>query len=103
MRVCWTIRLKRHLSQLYPDAAHPFAVLALQFVGHPEQRAVKDGAVVASEFDNARLDDEATQLDQMPRALATLDLPGAHIMTHLRRLVPMARRPVASQRRQRRG
>ena len=41
------------------------------------------------------LDDEAAEFDQMPRALAALDLPGAHVMPRLRRLLLIARRPVA--------
>lgn len=74
------------------------ALIALELVGHPEQCAVEDGAVIASEFDNARLDDEAAEFDQMPRALATLDLPGAHVMPRLCRPMPVARRPVAPER-----
>ena len=72
-----------------------FALIALELVGHPEQRAVDDGAIVAGQVHDPGLDDEAAEFDQMPRALAALDLPGAHVMPRPRRLMPVARRPVA--------
>jgi hypothetical protein len=50
-------------------------LLAFELVGHPEQPAEDGGAVVGGEFDNPGFDDETAQFDQMPRALAALDLP----------------------------
>ena len=42
-----------------------FALIALELVGYPEQRAVDDGAVVAGEVDDSRLNDKAAEFDQM--------------------------------------
>ena len=75
------------------------AILALELVSHPKQRAVDRGAVVASQVRDPGLDDQAAEFDQMPRALAALDLLGAHVMSRPRRLMPVARHPIASQRR----
>src|SRR5579871_6501963 len=86
-----------------PERPCVFTLLVFEVVGHPEQRAVDHGAVVAGEVHDPSLDDEAAEFDQVAGALATLDLPGAHVMTRPRRLMPMARRPVASQRRPCRG
>ena len=36
------------------------------------------GAIVAGRVHDAGLGDELAQFDQMPRALAVLDLPGTH-------------------------
>ncbi len=60
-----------------------FTLLALELVCHPKQRAVDHGAVVAGEVHNPGLDDEAAEFDQMPRALAALDLPIPHVMPRL--------------------
>lgn len=54
--------------------------MALQLGGDPKQRAVDGSAIVIGELDNACLDDETAKFDELPCALATLDLPGAHIM-----------------------
>lgn len=51
------------------------AFIALQFRGDPEHRAVDRSAIVIGELDDAYLDDEPTEFDQMPGALAALDLP----------------------------
>jgi hypothetical protein len=50
-------------------------VLAVELVSRPLQRAIVHGGIVVGEFDDTRLDDEATKFDQMPCALAALDLP----------------------------
>ncbi len=34
MRICRSIRFKRHLSQLCPNATRPFALTAAELVGH---------------------------------------------------------------------
>jgi len=49
------------------------------------------------------LDDEAAEFDQMPGAFATFDLPCPHIMPRPRRLMPVARCPIAFERRRCRG
>ena len=55
--------------------------------------------VVAGQVHDASLDDEAAQFDEMPRVLAALDLPRAHLMSRPCGLMAVARRPVAQQRR----
>jgi len=80
-----------------------FAVFAVELFGHPDHRAVDHGAVVAGQVHDARLDDEAAEFDQMPRSLAALDLPCPHVMPRPLCLMPVARRPVALERRQCRG
>ena len=72
-----------------PPASRVFALIALELVGHPEQCAVDDGAVVAGQIHDPSLDDEAAEFDQMPRALAALDLLGAHVMPRPRRLMQL--------------
>ena len=103
MRSCWTFRLERLFPLSGPEFARAFAGLAVELFGHPEQCAEDYGAVVACQVHDARLDDKAAEFDQMPRAPATLDLPASHVMPRLRRLMPVARRPVAAQCRQCRG
>lgn len=75
MRACRTLHLER-LSPLFgPKFSRPFSVLAVELVGHPDHRPVDHGAVVAGQIHDARLDDESAEFDQVPGALATLDLP----------------------------
>ena len=95
--------LERLLSLRGPERPCVFTLLALELIGHPEQRAVDHGAIIAGQVHDPGLDDEAAEFDQMPRALAAFDLPGAHVMTRPRCLMPVARRPVAPKRRLRRG
>jgi hypothetical protein len=49
-----------------------FALIALQLVSHPEQRAEDRGAIVAGQVHDTGFDDEAAQFDEVPRALAAL-------------------------------
>jgi hypothetical protein len=58
-----------------------FGLIALELVGHPEQRAENGGAVVAGQVHDTGFDDEATEFDEVPRALTTFDLPRAHVMS----------------------
>jgi hypothetical protein len=46
----------------------------LELVGHPEQRAKDGGAIIAGQVHDTSLDDEAAEFNEMPRALAALDL-----------------------------
>ena len=78
-----------------------FSLIALEFVGDPEQRAKDDGAVITGELHDASLDDQAAELDQMSRALTAFDLPAAHIMPRPSRLMPVAPRLVVVQRQRR--
>ena len=61
-----------------------FTLIALELVGHPEQCAVDHGAIVAGQVHDPGLDDEAAEFDQMPRALAALDLSCSHVMPRQR-------------------
>lgn len=103
MRTCWLFRYERLFPLFGPQFSRPFTVLAFELVGDPDHRAVDHGAVVTSEFGNTRLDDEATELDEMPRSLAAFDLPRAHVMPRLCCPMAIARRPIAFERRQCRG
>ncbi len=85
-------------SHRRPEAARAFSLVTAELVGHPEQSAVDHDAVVAGQFDDARLDDEPAELDQMPRTLAALDLPVPHVMPGPRRLMAVASRLVAPER-----
>jgi hypothetical protein len=88
------------LSLYGPERSRLFAFIAFELVCHPEQRAEDDGAIIAGQVHYTSLDDEAAQFDQVPRALAALDLPCAHIMPPPCCLLTVARRPVAPERRQ---
>ena len=51
-----------------------FALITFEPVGHPEQRAEEDGAIIAGQIYYTGFNNEAAQFDQVPRALAALDL-----------------------------
>jgi hypothetical protein len=78
-----------------PKGPRLFALIASELVGHPQQRTEDYRAIVAGQVNEARLDDESAELNEMSRPLATLDLPLAHVMPRQRRLMPVAGRPVA--------
>jgi hypothetical protein len=67
-----------------------FALIALELVSHPKQRAVDRGAIIAGQLHDASLDNEPAQFDEVPRALAALDLPRAHVMSRLCHLMAVA-------------
>lgn len=94
---------ERLLSLFGPERSRLFALIALELVSHPEQCAEDGGAIIAGEVHDPGLDDETAEFDQMPRALTALDLPCAHVMPRPCRLMPVARRPVAPERRPCRG
>lgn len=56
---------------------------------------VARGEVISGQLDDACLDDEPTEFNQVSGALATLDLPGAHVTASQSRLPAIAGRPVA--------
>lgn len=72
--------------------------MALQLGGDPEHRAVDRSAIVIGELYDARLDDEPTEFDQMSGAIASLDLPRAHVIANLCRLPAIVGRPIAPKR-----
>src|SRR4051794_17091134 len=74
------------------------AFIAPQLGGNPKQRAVDGRAIVVGEFDDAGLDDETAEFDQMSGTLASLDLPRAHIMSSPCRLPAIVGRPIALER-----
>ena len=98
--MCRPFHSESLLSLYGPERSYLFTLIALEILCHPEQRAEDDGAIIAGQVHDTRLDDEAAQFDQVPRALAALDLPCAHIMPRLCCLLTVARRPVAPERRQ---
>jgi len=97
------VRFKRLFPLCRPQRSRPFALIAFELVGTPQQRAKDGGAVVARQVHDAGFDDEAAQFDEVPRALAALDLPLAHVMSRLCRLIPVACCSVAPECRQRRA
>ena len=97
------VRLKRFLPHCCPQRSRLCALVTLEFVGHPEQRAEDRGAVVTGQIYDPSFDEETAQFDEVPRALAALDLPSAHVTPRPCRLMPVARGSVAPQRRQRRA
>ena len=74
--------------------------MALELAGDPKHRAVNDGAIIICQLDDACLDDETAKFDELPCALATLDLPGAHVIASQSRLPAIVSRPVALERRE---
>src|SRR6516162_8513456 len=84
------IRLERFLPHRGPQRSCPFALVAFELVSAPEQRAEDRGAVVAGEVHDTCFDDETAQFDEVPRALAALDLPRAHVMPRPSGLMPIA-------------
>lgn len=94
---------ERPLSLRGPQRSCMFAVLALELIGHPDECTVNDDTVIAGQVHDSSFDDESAEFDQMPRTLAALDLPGAHIMSRPRRLMPLVFGPAAPESRQRRG
>ena len=79
------------------------ALIAFELVAHPEQRAIDLGAVVTGQFDDPGLDDQTAEFDEVPRPLAAIDLPSAHVIPRPCRLMAVAGRPVALERPQRHG
>src|SRR5262249_36363614 len=86
-----------------PQRSHPLALIAFELVAHPEQRAIDRGAVVAGQFDDPGLDDETAEFDEVPRPLAALDLPCAHVSPRPCCPMTVVGRPVAPERPQRHG
>jgi len=83
-----------------PGRSRLFAVITFELVFHPEQRAEDDGAIIAGQVHDTSLDDEAAQFDQVPRALAALNLPYAQNMPRPCCLLTVVRRQAAPERRQ---
>lgn len=73
--------------------------MALELLGDPKHRSVNDGAIVIGQINDAGLEDETAEFDQMSGALAALDLPRAHVIASQGRLLSIAGCPVALERR----
>src|SRR3546814_16985609 len=65
------------------------ALVALQLVGHPQEGAVEQRAIIIGEFDQLGFDNEPSQLNELARALAALDLPFACARSRLHCFKPM--------------
>ncbi|ESZ17736.1 hypothetical protein X735_11520 [Mesorhizobium sp. L2C085B000] len=76
------------------------AFMALEFGGDPKQGAVYRGAIISGQLDNACFDDETAKFDELPGTLATVNLPGAHIIPSPCRLPAIVGCPVALERRE---
>lgn len=77
-----------------PDFSHLFALIAIELVGHPEQSAVDNCAIVIAQINDAGFNDKTAEFDQMSGALAALDLPSAHVIASQSRLQAIECRPV---------
>lgn len=98
--LCRRGRLERLLTLCYAQRPRLFTLIAFELIDDPEQRAKNDRAVIAGQVYDAGFHDEAAEFDEVPRTLAALDPPGAHVMPCPCRLIPVAGRPVAPERRQ---
>lgn len=97
------VRFQCLFSLCCPQRSCPFALIAFELLDNPYQRAEDRGAIIAGQVHDTGFNDETAQFDEVPRALAALDLPRAHVMPRLCGLMPVARRPVAPECRQRCG
>lgn len=79
------LRGERLSTACRPDLSDLFALIALEHVSHPEHSAVDDCATVGSQINDACLDNEAAEFDQVSGALAALNLPSAHVIAGQRR------------------
>ena len=102
-RSCLRVRFESLFSLCVPKCPCMLVLIASELVAHPEQRAIDHGAVVAGQVHDTGFNDEAAKFDKMPRALAALDLPLAHVTSRPCRLMAVACRPVAPERCQSRG
>ena len=57
-------RFERLLPFCGLQRSRPFVLIALELVGHPEQRAEDDGTVIIGQFYKSSLDDEAAEFDE---------------------------------------
>lgn len=60
-----------------PQFPGMLALMALELGGDPKQRAENGGAIISGQIDDAGLDDETAEFNQMSGAFAAVDLPGA--------------------------
>ena len=59
-RAVWSLAILERLLPLRgPERPRVFALIALEPVGHPKQRAVDHGAIIAGQVHDPGLDDEA--------------------------------------------
>lgn len=91
---------ERRIPVFGPERPRLSALLASEFVRHPKHRAIDDGAIIIGELDDACLDDETAEFDQVSRAFAALDLPGAHVIASQSRLPAIVSYPVVLERRE---
>jgi hypothetical protein len=79
-RLCSWVRFESLFSLCGPKHPCRFCPITFELIGHPEQRAEDGGAIIADQVDEPGFDHETAEFDEVPRALATLDLPCAHII-----------------------
>jgi hypothetical protein len=70
------IRLERLFPPCRPQRPRLFALITLELISHPEQRTEDTGTIIAGQVDDPGFKHEATEFNEMPRALAALDPPG---------------------------
>src|SRR3546814_7493036 len=72
-------RVERALAPPLPERQHIASVVALNARCTIEQRAVKSGAIIVGQLDQTGFLDEAAQLYEMARALASRHDPSSRI------------------------
>src|SRR5687768_9910983 len=84
-------RIERALTPTTPEQQLLLAPFAPQRRGRLDEQPEQDGAVVARQFDQIGLGDEAAELDQLAGTLAALHLPRSRVMPRPLRLQAIAR------------
>ncbi|VXD05824.1 hypothetical protein SPHINGOT1_610023 [Sphingomonas sp. T1] len=94
----FSFRIERAFSASFPQRQHVAGFVAATTPGKIEQRAVKGGAIVVRQLNQAGFLDQPAQLNQVARSFATLHDPAPAIRSPFRRFRPQRCRPVQSQR-----
>lgn len=76
-------RIERLPTFRDPQVPRTVAFMALQLGGDPEHSSIDYGAIVIGQLDDACLDDETAEFDQLSGAFAALDLPRPHLIASL--------------------
>jgi hypothetical protein len=95
-RRCIGLRIERAFSASFPQRQHIARIVAATTPGEIKQRAVKGGAIIVCQLDQASFLDQSAQLNQVACSFATLHDPAPAIRSPFRRFRSQRRRPVQS-------
>jgi hypothetical protein len=70
--ICGELWRERAFPLFGPQFSRVFTVLAPKLLRHPDHRAEDGGAVVAGQFYDPRLGDEAAEFGQMPEQIGAI-------------------------------